>query len=441
MVVGEPLTPLGVEDARIFALESGPIRGHTLKVLVIDDAPDEVPLRALRTEVTQRLGGVRRWRQRLVPAPGTSSGLAWQDDPDFDIDRHVRAAATGRPVDEEEFRRVVADIMVTPLDRTRPLWTLDIVPRLYDGRWALVWKVHHCLADGLTIMRAGSHLLWVEEPVQPRPPREARVATTGAPAQLAAGVRLARLAGYRGLMLREFRRVRELSPLAGDVGSERAVAFARCTLDELRTLAKAVAPDVTVNDVLLAVIAGAIRGWLQAREVPSTPMKVQVPVSMHPHLGADDPSGNRDSFLFVSLPMSESDPVARVRAVTAATRLRKNRHDARAIYAVRESLAHAPSPIRHALQRIVQGPHEYSLNVSNVPGPTGPIRVLGHVVDALYSVAEVAPHHALRVAAVSLDGSLFIGLCADPHLVPDLEDLTAGIRVSIDELRERLETT
>ena len=423
------LTPLSTEDARILALESGPIRGHAIKVLVIDDAPGEAAVEALRTEIAQRLQGARRWRQRIVTAPGTPAGLAWQDDPDFDVARHVRAARAAEPVGEDELRRIVADLMKVPLDRTRPLWTMDVVPRLADGRWAIVWKVHHGLADGVTVMRAGARLLWTEAPSPPREARKARPATP-----------TASVIWRRGLVLREFRRVRvwQLSPLAADVGTERVVAFARCSLDELRALGKAVAPEVTINDVLLAVIAGALRRWLLRQQVRRARMKAQVPVSMHPHLADDDPCGNRDSFLFVWLPLDEADPVARVRAVSAATRKRKNRHDAQAIDALRDFLGRAPARVRGALQRLVQGPHEYSVNVSNVPGPAGPIHVLGRRVDAMYSIAEIAPHHALRIAAISLGGSLSIGLCADPNVVPDLDVIAAGIRLSIDELRERV---
>lgn len=432
-------TPMSVEDARILALESGPIRGHTLKVLVLEGAPEALPVDELRADMSRRLTAERRWRQRLVPASGTPSGLAWQDDPEFDIARHVQTRqASARPVDDQELRRIVADIMGTPLDRGRPLWTLDVIPRLADGRSALVWKVHHCLADGMTTMRVGSQVLWMDEVPQARVIPLNRSAPPGSRAQVAAGMRLLRLAGYRGLLLREFRRVRDLSPLAGAVGSDRAVAFARCDLDELRALGKAVGPQVTVNDVLLSVVAGALRTWLRNRRLPITPMKVQVPVSMHPQLASADKNGNQDSFLFVSLPLSEPDPVARVRGVAKATRLRKNRHDARAIYALRQSLVHAPAPMRRALQHIVQGPHEYSLNVSNVPGPAGPISVAGRRVEALYSLAEVAPHHGLRVAAISLEGSLFVGLCADPQLVPDIDELAVGIEASVDDLHQRL---
>lgn len=442
MSLGDTAVPLSREDARILELESGPIRGHTLKILVVE-GPEDPSGQALRAAIAQRLPDVPRMRQRLVPAPGTPAGLAWQDDPDFDIDQHVRVASTDSVISEKELRRFVAATMVEQLDRTRPLWSLDVLPGLEDDRWALVWKVHHCLADGVTSLRVGSRLLWTEEraPQSPRTHDSARsddAAAPGTPARLVAGMRLARVAGHRGLLPREFRRVGELSPLAGEVGPRRAVGFAHCTLDELRSIGRASTPHATVNDVLLAVVAGALRRWLDDRQARGTSMKVQVPVSMHPGTGADEPAGNRDSFLFVSLPLAEDDPVARLQALAEATRLRKNRHDAEAIYAVRKSLAHAPKLLRRGLQHVVQGPHEYSLNVSNVPGPTGPIHVLGRRVEALYSIAEVAPHHALRVAAVSLEGSMYVGLCADPDIVPDLDGLTAGIRWSLDELRQRL---
>lgn len=430
MVTSDALTPLDVEDARILALESGPIRGHTVTVLIVDDAPGDGVEHALRAEVAQRLPAVTRWRQRLVSAPGTATGLAWQDDPDFDIARHVRAVRGGEPIGETDLRRIAAEVMREALDRERPLWTLDIVPRLAGGQWAILWKVHHALADGVTKMRAGARLLWTEQRSEARAPRPRPSADPGRSSRP-----LATLIGHRGLVLRNLRRVWQLSPLAAEVGSERATAFARCTLDELRRLGKAIAPEVTINDVLLALVAGALRRWLHAEEAPPARMKAQVPVSMHPHLAEDDPCGNRDSFLFVELPLKEADPVARVRAVSKATRKRKNRQDARAIAALRQSLGRAPDPVKRALQRFVQGPHEYSLNVSNVPGPSGPIQVLGRRVDAMYPLAEIAPHHALRVAALSLDGSLFIGLCADPRVIRDLDVLADGIRVSLDELR------
>jgi hypothetical protein len=154
--------------------------------------------------------------------------------------------------------------------------------------------------------------------------------------------------------------------------------------------------------------------------------------------GDDDRDGNEDSFLLVRLPLAETDPVARLTAIVRETRLRKNRHDARAIYALGSSLSRAPAPVQRRLQHLLQGPHEYSLSISNVPGPRGPISVLGRHVAAVYSFAEVAPHHGLRIAAVSLEGGLYLGLLADPRLVPDLDELTVGIDAELQLLHDRL---
>lgn len=457
-MASQTLTPLRAEDARILALESGPIRGHTLKVLLLEDTGSELPVDGLRDHMAAGLRDDRRWTQRLVPAPGTPTGLAWQDDPRFDVADHV-GIHRGTPVTagssaetapssgdlDATLLRAIAEIMTVPLDRDRPLWRVVVLPRLADGRSAVVWKIHHCLADGLTVMGAGPRLLWSEHqttahgtPPRPGPSPALDGSATGPTAGARAAARLERIAGYRGLMVREFRRTWRRSPLAGQVGPDRVAAVARCTLDELRAIGKAVGPAVTVNDVLLAVVTGALRRWLVTHGLPLTSTKVQVPVSMHAASAATDADGNRDSFLLLGLPMTESDPVARLEAVAASTSRRKVRHDARAIYALRAGLSHAPTVVQHRLQRIVQGPREYSLNVSDVPGPRSPITVLGRRVEALYSFAEVAPRHGLRVAATSLEGSLFIGLLADPALVPDLDGLAAGIRAEVDALGQRL---
>ena len=429
--------PLREEDARILALETGPIRGHTLKVLVLEDTGDPLSVEALRRQLAERLPHEPRWRQRLVPDPTWPSGLAWEATPDIDVARHVEDVRADGALDDDGLRGVIADAMTEPLPRDRPLWTVQVVPRLADGRSALLWKVHHCLADGSTVMRAGPRLLWNEErPARSGPPpAPPGSGSTNRPAEAA---RLARVLGYRGVLVREFRRVWGPSPLAGDVGPERAAAWTRCDLAALRDVgAAAVRPHATINDVMLTAVAGSLRGWLLARGRPASVMKAQVPVSMHPAAG-DDREGNRDSFLLVRLPINEPDPVARLVTIARATRRRKNRSDARAIYALRASLSHAPAGMRRRLQNLVQGPREYSLNISNVPGPRGPISVLGRHVEALYSFAEIAPHHGLRIAAVSLDGRLYLGLLADPRLVPDLGELAGGIDAQVRLLQDGL---
>jgi WS/DGAT/MGAT family acyltransferase len=428
--------PLNGEDARILGLETGPIRGHTLKVLVLEDTGDPLSVDNLRQQLAERLSHEERWRERLVPEPSALSGLAWQLDPDFTIARHVEGVGVDGALDDDRLGVVIADAMREPLARDRPLWTVRVVPRLADGRSAVLWKVHHCFADGSTVMRAGPRLLWSEEQsvASGRLPASPVPVSTKRPAL---GARLVRLLGYRGLFVREFRRVWGPAPLAGEVGPERAVAWIRCDLAAAREAGGAVRPHATINDVVLAAVSGSLRAWLLARGLPPSVMKAQVPVSMHA-LGGDERDGNRDSFLHVRLPIREPDPVARLEAVARATRRRKNRHDARAIYALRDSLSRAPAAVQRRIQHVVQGPHEYALSVSNVPGPRGPISVLGRHVEALYSFAEVAPDHGLRIAAVSLEGGLYLGMLADPQLVPALGALARGIDAEMRLLQERV---
>lgn len=178
--------PLGMLDARILALESGPIRGHTLKVLLVEAKDSELRVEELRAQMAERLQAEPHWTERLVPAPDVPSKLAWQADPDFDIGRHVDVWPAQGPVDEVAFDRCIADIMKAPLDRSGPLWRVDVIPRLADGRSALVWKVHHCLADGVTMMRTGQRLLWTEHG-RGGDPENVRGQAPGAHAQVAAG--------------------------------------------------------------------------------------------------------------------------------------------------------------------------------------------------------------------------------------------------------------
>jgi len=182
---------------------------------------------------------------------------------------------------------------------------------------------------------------------------------------------------------------------------------------------KAIADAVTVNDVVLSILAGGIRAWLGARES----IRVKVPVSLH-HAG--DTLGNHDSFFFVDLPVAEPDPVRRVLAINQETRERKLAGDAETLYRL--------GTHHHLLEHWAMSPHVFTFNVSNVPGPRGEVFVLGARLHRMYSLAEIAHHHALRVAVVSAAGSLSFGLCADFAAVPDLDGLSSGIHRAADEL-------
>jgi hypothetical protein len=163
--------------------------------------------------------------------------------------------------------------------------------------------------------------------------------------------------------------------------------------------------------------------WVRARHGDLGTLRVRVPVSLH-HEG--DTAANHDSFFAVGVPLSEPDPVARLRAVHRETSLRKAAHDAQYHEQLMHELACAP-PLRHLFGHLEHSPRRFALSVSNVPGPRAPVSVLGSPVVHLHSIAEIGEHHALRVCAVSLADLLCLGLCADPNVVDRLDLLAEGI--------------
>jgi WS/DGAT/MGAT family acyltransferase len=348
------------------------------------------------------------------------------------------------------------------LDHARPLWCVDVVGLGENGETALVIRIHHCLADGVTCLRMLAELLWdtdegIEqgspEQWQPEPaPGRARLLVSGSASRLR-GVGGALASGARATVSpRRWRETgrelatlpgtlrRELWPLGADtafdrrIGGDREVAFTACELDDLKRIEHAAGSGVTVNDVLLAVVAGAIRRWLGTHHEPMQAMRVQIPVSMHHR--AEDPNelGNRDSFLFCDLPISEPDPRKRLAAINAETRSRKQHHDPDELYSFFHSLSHI-RPLYRVASELASGPREFALSVSNVPGPREPVHVLGGRVAELYSVAEPADRHALRASAVSLAGRMGFGFSTDPGAVPGVAELAAGLDASLEELR------
>jgi WS/DGAT/MGAT family acyltransferase len=224
------------------------------------------------------------------------------------------------------------------------------------------------------------------------------------------------------------------TPFGVEVGTRRAVAFASRPLDELKAIEHAAGPGTTVNDVLLAAVAGGVRRWLEARGETPRPLRVKVPVSMHPANEQPDALGNRDSFIFVTLPVHERDPAARLRAINADTTACKQAHDPSTLYAFFNDLSHIAPPAARAASRVAMSPKTFAFTVSNVRGPAQPVVVAGRPAVAMYSLAEIANQHALRLSGLSCAGTMTLGLCADPDAVPDVAHLATEIEAGFDEL-------
>lgn len=413
--MGEPLSP---DDARILALESDAVRGHALKLLILEPGT-ALDLDAVRAGVLARLAAFPRARQRVVDGP---DGPSWQDVDDLDPRTHVRRFPAADPV---ELRSVVGRLMSEPLDRARPLWTIDLIGPLADGREALAIRVHHAMADGITAVRfldtvvfephdAPAHDVGIRDP-EARPTRWReweRMPLT-----------LARELGHPG----------SPSPFDRPLTALRALAFADVPLREAREVGASRPDHATVNDVLLAVVGGAVRRVLERRgHVPH--LNAQVPVSLH-EAGEDAATvGNRDSFIDVDLCLHEVDDVRRLDLLSAQTRERKHGHDARSLDDLFNALAAAGS-VGSALRGFADGPRAFALSVSNVPGPRVAVGVAGRRVTHVYTSSEPAPHHALRVAAISNDRWLGVGFCVDPVAVPDVEAFADAAHDAWEALR------
>ena len=429
---------LSDEDARILALESERIAGHTCKVLVLDPPAGgpALDLARLRAHVSARLDAAPRLRQRLAPAALGLAGPAWVDDPDFDVARHVRRVPTRGQIDEAGLRAIVAGLMCERLDRAHPLWTLDLVAGLDGGGAALVWKLHHCLADGTASLRLGAAVLWDAAPATAEPPDPEPPVAAGRPVAAAGALRL--LARLPGTLVRELRREPGPSPLDRPLGTGRAIAVATAPLADLRRVGHAQPGHATVNDVILALVAGGLRAWMERHGAAPHELRVKVPVSLHARDAHPDALANRDSYICVALPLDEADPVRRLRAINAATTECKRHHDAETLDALSGGLGHAPRPLARFAARVTASPRLFALCVSNVPGPAEDRFVAGARVARMLSLAEIGEHHALRVTALSYAGTVAFGLCADPAAVEDPGAVAAGIEREAARLLARV---
>jgi diacylglycerol O-acyltransferase len=419
---------LSQEDLAILELENELVAGHTCKVVRLGGALDTSQL---RREIGERLGVAPKLRVRLGEVNGEPW---WLPDQDIDLEQHVVEAAAAD--DERGFLSAVAGLFSQHLDRSRPLWRIDVIPRLADGDSAVIWRIHHALADGMTAMRMAGAVLWDEVPTKAQPAAgsgRARAKSAAAPVP------------HRpldGLMTaaREVPQPWLRSPFDGHIDAFRSVALTSLPLGQVRQIAHA-DDGATVNDVVLALVAGGLRRWIEARHGHLGAVRVKVPVSLHnvPQASglAAAQAGNRDSFFCVDLPLGSGDPLDRLTAIRDATKIRKQEHDAQHLDALMRRLARSPRLSRFA-EHVLAHPRSFALNVSNVPGPRSPVRVLGTPVSAMYSLAEIGQHHALRIAVVSLADTLNFGFVADPTLLPGVDSLAEDVQAEASSMTARL---
>jgi diacylglycerol O-acyltransferase / wax synthase len=448
-----PSTRLSALDASFLAVETPAAHMHVGWVAHFSGREGRTPgFEELREHIAGRLCAAPRYLQRLVSVPLGMHDPVWADDPDFRIERHVMRA------DSSDIGEVADAVMSCPLARDRPLWEMWIADDRDGGGFAMVGKAHHCMVDGLAALELGLALLDGEPdaPSRPETAHETRPAPAAVPLLARAVVDLVgqQVGVARGALAlarsptrllatpREITRVgravaHAILPLAPPSALNRPsspsrhLAILRRPLDDLRRIKKR--HHTTVNDVLLAVVAGALRSFLDERGDAPIDLKSMVPVSVR---GDDDADalGNRISFLFMELPCTEPDPVARLLTVNAMTAERKAAHEAEGSNAALEALAHVPRPLQRAASQLVASPRVFNLVVSNIPGPPQPLFMLGCELTHAYPVVPLAESHALSIGMTTIQGEACLGLYADRQALPDADRLAGHIARAIDEL-------
>ena len=447
----EELSPA---DRGALQAEQGPINMAVAGALIFDAGPG-TSYEAVVARVRERLHLLPRYRQRLKDPFGPLTNPVWVDDDGFDETWHIRHARLPGSGSREELADYVAREMATRLHRDRPLWELHVIDGLEGGRVALLPKMHHALVDGIAAIGIGIILLDpspepmpVEAEIEWVPRSYARrqyVIRRATGAALLPG-KLARDAVGRALDLsprraaEELRRTTELAaelarqrpqapmtPLNRPLSPNRRYAMRSASLGAIKAAGKA--NGGTVNDVILAVVAGMLRRFLGA----GTPDLVAlVPVNVRRD-DDDTATGNRISTLFVDLPVTEADPVERVHRISAAMKELRGSAAVRAGAMIVGAAGVAPPVIASIMNRAMGGVRAMNLVVSNVPGPQQTFYMNGQALLEVYPAVPLNPaNQRLNVGVMSYDGQVFFGLLADKAL--DVDAVAAALDAELAEL-------
>lgn len=459
------LTPL---DASFLRVETPAAHMH-IGWSSLFEPPEGRPrptLEALRTSVSSRLELVPRFRQRLHFPPAMLGEPYWVDDPGFDLANHV-LAPTGpdEAVSMKSFGDLRDAVFSEPLDRSRPLWRLYLVPRLEDDRIGMVGKLHHAMVDGISAVELGILLLDPEPDTAPRPqppewrpepePTSGDIAREALADNSAAMLRLTGDAARRsmrpataaidatktvrrvaGSMRHDLLTAAPRSEMNVPITSERTLACHHQPLREL-TRVKRIA-GVTLNDVCLAVVAGALRELAIRHGEPAQPLKVMVPVDVR---AGDDAAelGNRVAFVFVELPLQISSPASRLMRVNQETRAFKDSERPAGAESVVRAVGLLPDPIKDRVAQFAGSARVYNLTVSNIPGPREPVYMLGAKMVESYPVVPFPEDHALAIGMFSYRDHICFGLYADPVALPQIELLPQALRRSVRALSRAYE--
>jgi diacylglycerol O-acyltransferase len=456
---GRHLDRLTAVDASFLSNETSTSHMHVGAILIFEGPP---PLYTdLVEHVRGRLRLVPRFRQRLAVPPLEAGRPLWVDDVNFNLTYHIRHTGLPEPGGEDELKRLAGRVFSQQLDRSKPLWELWLVQGLERDRFAILTKTHHAMVDGVSGVDIATVLFDLEPVPQPaeaaddwtpRPEPStsdlvARAATDFASAPLKLGERAveairnpettARKVGEAVEGLGEF--VGALAdpapdvPLNQEIGPHRRFVWARSELATFKRIKDTFGG--TVNDVVLTVVTGALRDWLQARGIRTEGLELRalVPVSIR---NEDERGnlGNRIAAMRGPLPVYVEDPVRRLRVVSEQMEGLKRSKQALGAEVISRFNDFAPPTLLAQASRVNFSTRLFNLIVTNVPGPQLPLYVLGRELEEVFPVAFLPQNHVLAVAIMSYNGRIGFGLLADYDSVEDADAIAAGIDSSLAEL-------
>ncbi len=475
-------------DAQFLAIETPRAFGHVGGLAIYDPATapgGELTVRDVCHQISERIHLLPPFTQRLATIPLGLDLPYWIEDPDFDIDFHVREMGLAPPGNYHQLAEQVARIMARPLDRSRPLWELYLIHGLEGGRDAMLTKFHHAAIDGVS----GNDILAVLLDRHPEgreiPPPERKRAPEPAPGNLkllgrallgmprrplavASSVPTAlanldalpgveRIPGMRGVRRAALNAAARLPGLSADEGlletprtsaprtrfngpitPHRRLAIGSLPLDAVKAVKNEL--DVTVNDVVVALCASMLRAWLEERgELPDEPLVAMVPVSVRTEEQAGT-FGNRVSAMFVPIPTDEADARRRIERTHEVLAVAKERHKATPAQLMQDATQFVPPALMSAASRVTMGllarapvPPVLNLVISNVPGPREPLYCAGARMHAYYPVSTITDGVGLNITVISYLDHIDVGIIGDREQLDDPWSMLEGMRAALEE--------
>jgi WS/DGAT/MGAT family acyltransferase len=462
----EPLSHL---DASFLAIESPSTHMHVAAVVVFETGSlrgtgGGIDIDRIKAHILGKLKYIPRYRQRLAFIPAIRRPV-WVDDDHFNFDYHVRHSSLPRPGSDDQLKRLAGRIVSQQLDRAKPLWELWVVEGLEGDRFAIIAKIHHCMIDGVSGVDLTTILLNVgpTSDIEPSDGWHPRPAPSSTQLMVAGAARTARrtidtLTNVRTITERS----RELATAAGgrawaalnslrsgwltpatrtplnpDLGPNRRFDWTETSLGDVKLIKRG--QGGSVNDVVLAIAAGAIRRFLIRErhfEVDGLDFRIMNPVSTRSR-DQRGTLGNQVAMWLVSVPLGESDPVARLKKIREETSRLKKTNQALGASTLVELSRGTPLTIISLANRVV-GPmiRPFNLTVTNVPGPQFPMYLLEARMLANFPIVPLWSQHGLGLALFSYDGKLQWGIHADFDAIPDTDRLADAIREATEELLE-----